>query len=54
MQVLIFSRVLSVFNTTVKLSINEEEQLIINEMSDSDVQEFNLFSKNIAKTLVTI
>ncbi|XP_025419892.1 5'-3' exoribonuclease 1 isoform X2 [Sipha flava] len=46
-------KVISVLNTTVNISINEEEQLIIHEMDDTDVQEFNLFSKNIAKTYIT-
>lgn len=49
-----FSRVISVSNKTVKLSIDEDEQLIVHELSDSDVQEFNLFSQSIAKMLVVI
>lgn len=45
-------RVTAVSNTTVKLSFNEDEQLIIREMSETDVQEFNLLAQGIAKMLV--
>lgn len=53
-QILIFLptifRVTAISNTTVKLSFNEEEQLIVQEMNDSDVQEFNLIAQGIART----
>jgi len=38
----------------VKLSFNEEEQLVVQEMSASDIQEFNLLSQAIAKMSVVI
>lgn len=44
----------AVSNTTVKLSFTEDEQLVIREMSESDVQEFNLISQGIAKSLVVL
>jgi len=34
------------------MSYNEEEQLVVQEMNESDVQEFNLLSQGIAKMLV--
>lgn len=36
----------------MKLFINEEGHLIVREMSESDVQEFNLIYQGIAKMLV--
>ncbi|XP_029346579.1 5'-3' exoribonuclease 1 isoform X2 [Acyrthosiphon pisum] len=46
-------KVTAVSNTTVKLSFNEDEQLIIREMSETDVQEFNLLAQGIAKMFIT-
>lgn len=50
--VFFFCRVTAISNTKVKLFFNEEDQLIIQEMTESDIQEFNLISQGIAKTLV--
>lgn len=36
----------------MKLLFNEEEQLVVQEMNESDIQEFNLVSQGIAKMLV--
>lgn len=33
--------------------LSDEEQIVEREMNESDVQEFNLLSQGIAKTLVT-
>lgn len=52
LHVLNIIRVTAVSNTTVKLSFNEDEQLIIREMSETDIQEFNLLAQGIAKMLV--
>lgn len=46
-------KVTAVSNTTVKLSFNEDEQLIVREMSESDAQEFNLLAQGIAKLFIT-